>query len=273
MRTFRSLLTGLGIAGLFVGTLNLAGCGATMPTATAGSQGDIATASDESEVRKRARIRMELAATYFGQGQFTTALDELKQAEAIDPSLPDTYEMRALIYDAMGDTARTEANYRVALDRNPNNGSVLHNYAWYLCRKGQYPAADAMFERASNQPQTVATSKTLLARGVCQVRAGLYPEAQKTLARSYEMDPTNPATAFNLASVLHRLGELERARFYIARVNSRDDQITADSLWLATRIEHRIGNRDGVREFGDQLRRRFPASRETNLLELGRFDD
>ena len=79
MRTFRSLLTGLGIAGLLVGTLNLAGCGATMPTATAGSQGDIATASDESEVRKRARIRMELAATYFSQGQFTTALDELKQ--------------------------------------------------------------------------------------------------------------------------------------------------------------------------------------------------
>ena len=48
MRTFRSLLTGLGMAGLLVGTLNLAGCGATMPTATAGSQGDIATASDES---------------------------------------------------------------------------------------------------------------------------------------------------------------------------------------------------------------------------------
>ena len=123
MRTFRSLLTGLGIAGLLVGTLNLAGCGATMPTATAGSQGDIATASDESEVRKRARIRMELAATYFSQGQFTTALDELKQAEAIDPSLPDTYEMRALIYDAMGDTA-LPAGYRWARVGAGSDGSA-----------------------------------------------------------------------------------------------------------------------------------------------------
>jgi len=273
MRTFRSVLTGFWMAGLLVGTLNLAGCGATMPTATAGSQGDIATASDESEVRKRARIRMELASTYFSQGQFTTALDELKQAEAIDPSLPDTHEMRALIYDAMGDAARAEANYRLAVDREPNNGSVLHNYGWYLCRKGLYPAADAMFERASKLPQTVATSKTLLARGVCQMRAGLYPEAQVTLARSYEMDPTNPATAFNLASVLLRRGELERARFYIARVNGRDEQITAESLWLATRVEHRMGNREGVRDFGSRLRSRFPTSRETNLLELGRFDD
>jgi type IV pilus assembly protein PilF len=273
MRTFRSLLTCCWMTGLVVTTLNLSGCGATMPAATAGSQGDIATASDETEVRKRARIRMELAATYFSQGQFTTALDELKQAEALDPSLPNTYEMRALIYDAMGDTARAEANFNIAVDREPNNGSVLHNYGWYLCRKGQYPAADAMFERASRQPQTIATSKTLLVRGVCQVRAGLFPEAQNTLARSYEMDPTNPATAFNLASVLLRRGELERARFYAARVNSRDEQITAESLWLAARIEHRMGNRDGVRDFGTQLRSRFPVSREANLFELGRFDD
>lgn len=273
MRTFRSLLTACWMTGLLLGTVNLAGCGAPLPVATAGSRGDIATASDESQDRKRARIRMELASTYFSQGQFTTALDELKQAEAIDPSLPDTYEMRALIYDAMGDAARAEANYNIAIDREPSNGSVLHNYGWYLCRKGRYPAADAMFERAANLPQTVATSKTLLARGVCQMRAGLYPEAQKTLGRSYEMDPTNPATAFNLASVLYRRGELERARFYVARVNSRDEQITAESLWLATRIEQRIGNREGVREFGSQLRSRFPASRETNLLELGRFDD
>lgn len=273
MRTFRPLLTCCWMIGLLVGALGMAGCGASMPTATAGSRGDIETASDESDIRKRARIRLELASTYFSQGQLTTALDELKQAEAIDSSLPEAYEMRALIYDAMGDTARADANFQIALDRDASNGSVLHNYGWYLCRMGKYPEADAMFGRAALLPQTVATSKTLFVRGVCQMRAGLYPEAEKTLARSYEMDPTNPATAFNLASVLYRRGELERARFYIARVNSRDEQVTAESLWLATRIEQRNGNREAAREFGAQLRQRFPASRETNLLELGRFDD
>lgn len=273
MRTFRSLLTCCWMVGLVGTTVHLTGCGATMPSASGNSRGDITTASDESEVRKRARIRMELASTYFAQGQFNTALDELKQAEAIDPSVPQAYEMRALIYDAMGDTARTESNYRIALDREPNNGSLLHNYAWYLCRKGQYPAADALFERASQLPQSIATSKTLLVRGVCQMRAGLYTEAEATLKRSYEMDPANPATAFNLSSTLYRRNELERARFYIGRVNSQEEQVTAVSLWLAARIERRLGNSDGVREFGSQLRRRFPAARETNLLELGRFDD
>lgn len=254
----------------------LAGCaGAPGQRTGMGPAGgnDIVTASDESDVRRRARIRLELATTYYSQGQYTTALDELKQAVAIDPTLPATHEMRALIYDAMGEPARAEASFKEALQLDPSNGSVLHNYAWFLCRGRQFAAADALFERAAALPQSVATSKTLLARGVCQISAGLYPEAEKTLIRSYEIDPSNPATAFNLASVLYRRGELERARFYIRRVNNVPGQQTAESLWLAVRIEHRLDNPSGRDEFAAQLRSRFPAARETNALELGRFDE
>jgi type IV pilus assembly protein PilF len=237
------------------------------------SSGDIVTASDEGDIRRRARLRMELASTYYAQGQYNTALDELKQAVAIDPSLPDAYEMRALIYDAMGENERAIASYRQALSLNERNGSVLHNYAWFLCRQRQFAEADALFERAAALPQTIATSKTLLARGVCQINAGLFPEAEKTLARSYEMDPSNPATAFNLASVLYRRGELERARFYIRRVNNVPTQVTAESLWLAVRIEHKLGNANGRDDMAAQLRSKFPAARETNLMEIGRYDE
>ncbi|WP_294639158.1 type IV pilus biogenesis/stability protein PilW [uncultured Aquabacterium sp.] len=240
---------------------------------SAATRGDIVTASDESEARRRARIRLELATAYFGQGQFATALDEVKQALSIDSSLPAAYEMRALIYAAMGDQPRAEQGFREALAIDQRNGSVLHNYGWYLCQQRQYAAADALFERAASLPQTVATSKTLLARGVCQVAAGLYPEAEKTLSRSFELDSSNPATAFNLAAVLYRRGELERARFYIRRVNAAPEQVTAESLWLAARIEHRLGNPGGRDELAAQLRSRFPSSRETTALELGRFDD
>jgi type IV pilus assembly protein PilF len=42
--------------------------------------GDRPTASDETDALKRARIRLDLAAAYFAQGQLTTALDEVKLA-------------------------------------------------------------------------------------------------------------------------------------------------------------------------------------------------
>lgn len=274
MRMLRTVvLTVCWLAACMAGFGQLGGC-AGGPNATSfANSGDIATASDESEVRKRARIRLELASTYYAQGQYNTALDELKQAVAIDPSLPATHELRALIYDAMGDPVRAEASFKQALALDERNGSVIHNYAWFLCRERQFAAADAMFERAGALPQTVTTSKTLLARGVCQVSAGLFPEAEKTLLKSYELDAANPATAYNLASVLYRRGELERARFYIRRVNNVPAQVTAESLWLAARIENKLGNNNGRDELANQLRSRFPSARETNALELGRFDE
>jgi type IV pilus assembly protein PilF len=234
---------------------------------------DLVTQSDENELRKRARIRLELASTYFTQAQYTTALDEIKQALTIDPTLAAAVELRALIYDAMDDHPRAEDAYKHALSLDANSPSVLHNFGWYLCRRKEFARADALFERAANQPLSPTTTKSLLARGVCQINAGQWPEAEKSLAKSYELDPANPATAYNLSAVLFRKGELERARFYIRRVNASQVQATAESLWLATRIEHKLDNPAGRDEFGAQLRSRFGGSREANLFELGRFDE
>jgi type IV pilus assembly protein PilF len=181
--------------------------------------------------------------------------------------------LRALIYGAIGETDRAERSFKEALALDERDGSVLHNYGWHLCQLRQYAAADALFERAANLPITPLTSKTLLARGVCQISAGLYPEAEKNLARSYELDPSSPATAYNLSAVLYRRGELERARFYIRRVNNLQAQTTAESLWLAIRVENKLSNLNGRDELASQLRSRFPGARETTALELGRFDE
>ncbi len=242
-------------------------------TAAGSARSDIMTSSDESDLRKRARIRLELASTYYGQGQFTTALDEIKQALAIDPTMVAGIELRALIYDAMGDQPRAEDAYKQAQSIEPNNASVLHNYGWFECRRKAYDKADALFELAANVPMSITATKSLLAKGVCQINAGHWAEAEKALTKSYELDPANPATAYNLSAVLYHKGEFERARFYIRRVNASADQLTAESLWLAVRIENKLGNQGGRDDFGAQLRNRFAGSREANLFELGRYDD
>ena len=237
------------------------------------ASGDLATSSDDSDLRRRSKIRLELATAYYAQGQLTTALDEVKQALSIDARHSDAYDLRGLIYSSLGESAKAEDSFKRAVEMDPRNGSALHNHAWLLCGAQQYPAADALFERAANFPQSVVLSKTLLARGVCQIRAGLFAEAEKTLIRSYELDPSSPATAFNLAFVLFRKGEYERARFYARRVNNVPEQITADSIWLGIRIENKLSNASGRDELSTILRSRFPNSKEAAALESGRIDE
>jgi type IV pilus assembly protein PilF len=67
--------------------LALAGC-ASKPGGETGASRDMVTESDETDARRRARIRMELAVGYFEQGKTNVALDELKQVIASDPTFP-----------------------------------------------------------------------------------------------------------------------------------------------------------------------------------------
>ena len=234
---------------------------------------DLVTASDESDASKRARLRMELAAGYFGRGQMTTALDQVKLALQADPTLSEAYNLRGLIYANLGDEKLAEDSFRRALQLNPRDTDTMQNLGYYLCQKKRYPEASAMFEQALAVPQYRDHARTLLTKGVCEAFAGQLPESEATLLRAYQLDPANPSTAVNLAEVLYRRGDFERARFYIRRVNSVQSFTGSQTLWLAARIERRLGNRTGVQEYGDQLRRRFPDSREAASFESGNFDE
>jgi type IV pilus assembly protein PilF len=234
---------------------------------------DHITASDESEASRRSQVRMELASAYFGRGQLTTALDEVKLAINADPTNAAAFNLRGLIYASLGDDALAEDSFRRSLQLSPRDADTMQNFGWYLCQKRRYPEADAMFQQALEVPQYREAPRTLLTRGVCQARAGQWQQAEESLMRSYEIDPANPATSVNLTEVLYRRGEYERARFHIRRVNSNPDLANAETLWLAARIEKRLGNLQGVQNFGTQLRSRFPQSRQASAFERGQFDE
>lgn len=251
----------------------LAGCALPAPQPVPGELRDRVTDSDESETSKRARVRMELASAYFGRGQFTTALDEVKQAISLSPNMGEAYNLRGLIYASLGDDALAQESFRRALQINPNDGDSMHNFGWYQCQQRRYAEAEELFQRAIAMPQYLGTARTLMTSGICYARAGRWAEAETALVKSYERDPSNPATAVNLAEVLLKRGEPERARFYIRRVNSVANQSTAQTLWLAARIEMKLGNRVGANDLGAQLRSRFPQSRESAAFDRGLFNE
>jgi len=234
---------------------------------------DRINAAEEGDAKKRSRARLELASAYFSRGETKTALEQVRISLAADPNYGDAYNLQGLIYAAIGEQALAESSFRQALQINARDGDTMHNYGWYLCQLKRYPESNAMFARALAVPQYSGVTRTLLAQGVCQAYAGELAESEATLVRAYQLDSANPFTATNLSEVLYRRGEYERARFYIRRVNSQPDVANAQTLWLAARIENKLGNRQGVSEFGAQLRNRFPDSREASLFARRAFDE
>jgi type IV pilus assembly protein PilF len=242
-----------------------------MPAATR-TASTVAADGDETDLRKRARLRLELAASYFDQGQTNVALDELKQVLALDPSFADAYNLRGLIYMRLNDTRLAEESFRRALALSPGDAGTLHNYGWFLCQQGRYPESLQAFSQALANPMYLDRAKTFLAQGLCEARSGDRVKAERSLTRAYEMDAGNPVTGYNLALLLYGRGELTRAQFYIRRLNN-SEQANSESLWLGIKVERRLNNPEAMRQLGDQLKRRFPQAKETGRYERGEFDD
>lgn len=270
------LLTGrwlFAICLVVAGWAGISGC-ASKPDGSSlnGTRTEIVTDSDEPEVRRRARIRLELAVGYFEQGQTTIALDELKQSIVADPNYGEAYNLRGLIYMRLNDLRFAEESFRKALVLSPRNSNVMHNLGWLLCQQGRYPDSFQLFDQVLSDPQYGERAKTFRAQGLCQVRAGLRSDGERSLLKSYEFDAGNPITAYNLALLMVQRGDFARAQFYVRRLNN-SDLANAESLWLGVKVERRMENRDAMLQLADQLIKRFPDSREAGAYRRGAFDE
>lgn len=263
------LVVALPWAALLAGAITVSGCAA--PQAEP-AQDSVVTEFDEPEARKRARIRMELAVGYFEQGKTNIALDELKQVISIDPSYPDAYNLRGLIYMQLNDGRLAEDSFRRAVALNPRDANVLHNLGWLQCQQRRFDEADRAYEQALANPLYADRAKTLMAQGLCQARAGKSGPAERTLAKAYELDAGNPIVGYNLANLLFARGDMPRAQFYIRRLNN-SELANAESLWLGIKVERKLGDRLAMAQLADQLRKRFPRSREMASFEKGSFDE
>ena len=185
----------LALSGFLLGSAcGLLGCasGPTTLAAPVAKKADFITDSDETDARKRARIRLELAVGYFEQGKTTTALDELKQSINADPTLFEAYNLRGLIYMRLNDAGLAEESFRRALVINPRASNVQHNYGWLLCQQSRVPEAVQMFTAAIADINYGDRAKTWMTQGLCQMKIGKAAEAEASLGHSYELDAGNP---------------------------------------------------------------------------------
>jgi type IV pilus assembly protein PilF len=258
---------------LVAGIVLLAGCETT--TTVNGRPVTVAEATpriSEADARKRAEIRLQLAANYYQQRQFAVAIDEARQALALNPGLTAAYGLLGLIYMDLNDRPEAEANFARALRTEPDNPELNNNYGWFLCRTGRERSAIDYFQRAAANKLYATPALPLQNAGLCLMQVKDYKEAEVYLRRSFEADASSPVVKFQLARLYLSTRRLDRANFYFSLLERNLDP-TAETLWLGLRIARAQGDPQAERAYADQLRRRFPESNEASLLRRGVYDE
>lgn len=256
------------LAILLLATL-LAACAGTGETPPAD---DLRNSSDQSELQRRAQIRLQLAVGYYGQGQLATALDEIKQALQIDPNFADAHGVRALIHMDMGEPQLAEESFKRAMKLAPANPDFANNYGWFLCENGRARESLPYFESALKSRAYSSPAKALNNAGVCSMRLGDLAGAERYFNQAFQADPANTDANLNLARLFYSRADYQRARFHVSRV-LRAENAGAAALWMGIKVERKLGDQDTALSLSNQLRRRFPDSREYAALSRGAYDE
>lgn len=237
--------------------------------------GDIKTASDQTTIEKRASIRLQLAVGYFQENKLEVALDEVKQAIAINPTFGDAYGVRALIYARMGELKLADESYQRALRLSPKNPDMSNNYAGFLCQNGRGAEAIRYYDAALKNPTYQSPFSAMLNAGSCSIRNKQYDAAERYLLDALRLEPDHPATNAYLARVYYERRDYQRAGFFINRVKTtaKLDELGADTLWLAVRIDRRLGDKESEASMATMLRRHHPGSAEFAAFQRGAFDE
>jgi type IV pilus assembly protein PilF len=103
------------------------------------------------------------------------------------------------------------------------------------------------------------------------MRTNNLKDAEEFFQRALRLDPDEPEALLNLGQIRYKQGNLDEARKLVSRYNKLLNP-TAESLWLALRVERKLGQRVAEQSYANQLRRRYPASAEYQALQRGNFD-
>jgi len=236
------------------------------PTTAAGT-----STGEATEPRNRAKVHTELASLYYGRGNMAVALEELRTAVTADKTYAPAHAMFGLVYMDLRENQLAQENFERALSLAPTDPDINHNYGWFLCQTNRPADSVRYFQQAVKNPLYPTPWRSYAAAGLCTLRAGNVKDAEDYFQRALRLEPDEPTALLQLSQIRYKQNKLEESRSLVTRYNKLVTP-SAESLWLALRVERRLGERVVEQSYANQLRRRFPSSPEFQALQRGDYD-
>lgn len=222
-----------------------------------------------TQPNKSAQVHTELAGLYYEREQLGIALDEIGQALHADNDYAPAYNMRGLVHMKLREDKEAEEDFLKSLRLDKNDSETHNNYGWFLCQRDRAKESIAHFMSALKNPMYQTPGRAYLNAGLCSQQAGNDKDAEEFLQKALLVQPDFPQAMLGLAEINFAKADYLAAKKYLAGFADRNDNLTAQQLWLAVRIERKAGDRNSASSYGLQLRKRYPDANETQLFMRG----
>ncbi|MDD5296882.1 MAG: type IV pilus biogenesis/stability protein PilW [Rhodocyclaceae bacterium] len=227
--------------------------------------------SPENSVENRAKVHTELGSAYFQAGRMAVALEEGESAVQADPRYAPAYNLLGLVHMYLRESALARLNFEKALKLAPGDAEINNNYGWFLCQNGQVKDSFAYFMKAVKEPLYPTPTKAWYNAGMCALLEKDNEAAGDYFMKAVMADRRNTQALYRVAEYRYTYGNLYEAQRFIAEV-LRISQPDPAALWLALRIERKLGNRAAETGYANQLRWKFQGTPEYQAMIQGKFE-
>ena len=217
---------------------------------------------------KGSAINVQLGIGYLEQNNMVLANEKLAKALRQDPKSASAHNAYAMLQDRLLQKEKAEEHYKIALELDPLNSQANNNYGTFLCLNNREAESEAYFLQAVQNPlyKTPEFAYTNAARCMISIKqvdqAKIY--LRKALAANSRFAPALLASA----ELFFDDQNFKNAKILMEHYH-RVRRPTAQSLWLAIRIELDLGETLIAEGFAELLYSNFPESNEyQNWLSL-----
>jgi type IV pilus assembly protein PilF len=228
----------------------------------------VTTTGPENQTRDRARIHTELAAGYYEMGNMGVALEEIREALRAEPNYGPAYNVAGLVYAELKEDKFAHEHFQRALRIDPLDSDANNNYGRFLCDRKQEDQAIRHFLAALRNPLYQTPERSYVNAGLCMRRRGDGAAAEDYFNKALKIRGSEPQALYQLADIAYARRQYPLAKDYLIRLETVSPA-NAEILWLALRVERKLGDRDAAASYGTQLTRNFPQSKEARALLAG----
>ncbi len=264
MRRLAIVIVALGLSVL------LSGC-AGGPVSQRAAEQPVSQQVTTTEAGHRAKLHTELGGLYLSQGNLGVALEEARKALSADAGYAPAYSLMGLVRMQLREEGPAEASFERALKLAPADPEINNMFGWFLCQTGRERRSLQYFREAIKSPLYATPTMPYTNAGICSLRLKDDKAAEDYFVKALRADGANQQALYFLADIAYRQGRLAAARLHIAE-RHRLAEPSAETLWLALRIERKLGDREAESRFSSQMRRKFPAAPETLHLMQGIYE-